>query len=152
MRGGNRPSPVQLRSRAPGGRLRCVGNIVKKYIRDSRELSAAGSRERPVACALRAKKNQGCAARAKSGAKRKSDPGCGWRRFKEQAIRNADGSPERRANLTGSDGKAAGHCMGRAEATGWHPDVRVVAKRKMSTPAEGQPPELRDGLRIGRLV
>lgn len=37
--------------------------------------------------------------------------------------------------------------MGRAEAAGWHPDVRAVAQNKMLVPAEGRPPEKRDRLR-----
>ena len=61
-------------------------------------------------------------------------------------------SPERRANLTGSDGKAAGHCMGRAEATGWHSDVRVVAQEKVLVPAGGRLQKTRDGLLVCRLV
>ena len=42
--------------------------------------------------------------------------------------------------------------MGRAEATGWHPDVEVVAQKKMLVPAGGRLPEARDGLLVCRLV
>ena len=41
---------------------------------------------------------------------------------------------------------------GRAEATGRHPDVQVVALIKVSVPAGDEHPEQRDGFRIVRLV
>ena len=42
--------------------------------------------------------------------------------------------------------------MSGKNAAGWHPDVRVVAQKKMLVPAGGRLPETRDGLLVCRLV